>query len=141
MTLLEGKTTGGINALSLLKFPWCCSFQRKAAIRNSENYWNGIESISRLISLPTSESIYKRFQKGLSRLKVDWFTSIEVSTLELIETYVREGYGVGVSVAVPGIKHSANLRMFRREGFDPVEFGILWHGRPERRRPGMHSRH
>ena len=39
-----------------------------------------------LISLPTTESIYKSFQQGLGRLKVDWFTGIEVSTVELVET-------------------------------------------------------
>jgi DNA-binding transcriptional LysR family regulator len=130
ITLLEGKPSGGINSLSLLKLPLVLLVPKESAIRSSRELLEQDRIDIPLISLPASESIYKNFQKGLSRLKVDWFTSIEVSTIELIETYVREGYGVGVSVAVPGIKHSASFRMLPLAGFDPVEFGVLWHGKP-----------
>ena len=83
-----------------------------------------------LISLPTTESIYKSFQQGLGRLKVDWFTGIEVSTVELDETYVANGYGIGLSVAIPKAKHRPEVRTLPLDDFAPVTFGVLWQGKP-----------
>jgi DNA-binding transcriptional LysR family regulator len=130
MTLLDGKPPANINTVSLIKLPLVLLVPKESPLRTTKDLLEQDRIDIPLISLPISESIYKNFQRGLSRLKVDWFTSIEVSTLELIETYVSEGYGIGLSIAVPGIKHRGNMRMLPLEGFEPVEFGALWHGKP-----------
>ena len=65
----------------------------------------------------------------LSRLKVDWFTGIEVGTIELVETYVTNGYGIGLSVAIPKTKHKPHIRHLALEGFPPATFGVLWQGK------------
>jgi DNA-binding transcriptional LysR family regulator len=77
-----------------------------------------------------NEPIYKHFQEGLARLGVDWFTSIEVSTVELVETYVAEGHGIGLSIAVPGSASAKPLRRLALQGFTPVTFGVLFHQKP-----------
>jgi DNA-binding transcriptional LysR family regulator len=130
MTLLDGKPPANINTASLIKLPLVLLLPRENALKTAKELLDRDRIDIPLISLPISESIYKNFQRGLAKLKVDWFTSIEVSTLELIETYVTEGYGIGLSIAVPGIRHRGNLRVLPLEGFDPVEFGVLWHGKP-----------
>jgi DNA-binding transcriptional LysR family regulator len=130
MTLLDGKPPANINTVSLIKLPLVLLVPKESALRTAKELLEQDRIDIPLISLPVSESIYKNFQRGLSKLKVDWFTSIEVSTLELIETYVSEGYGIGLSIAVPGVKHRGNMRMLPLEGFEPVEFGALWHGKP-----------
>jgi LysR substrate binding domain-containing protein len=83
-----------------------------------------------LISLPTSESIYQNFQALLSKLGVDWFPAIEVSTIDLVETYVANGYGIGLSIAVPKKKPRPDLRALALDDFPPVSFGMLWQGKP-----------
>jgi DNA-binding transcriptional LysR family regulator len=130
MTLLDGKPPANINTVSLIKLPLVLLVPKESPLRTAKELLEQDRIDIPLISLPISESIYKNFQRGLSRLKVDWFTSIEVSTLELIETYVSEGYGIGLSIAVPGLKNRGNMRMLPLEGFEPVEFGALWHGKP-----------
>lgn len=130
MTLLDGKPATGITAISLLKLPLVLLVPKDSKIRTAVELLGQDRIETSLISLPASESICKNFQRGLARLKVDWFPSIEVSTIELVETYVAEGYGVGVSVVVPGIKHRGSLRALPLEDFDPVDFGILCHGKP-----------
>src|SRR3954467_8105958 len=130
MTLLDGKPPANINTASLIKLPIVLLVPRENPLKTAKDLLDRDRIDIPLISLPISESIYKNFQRGLAKLKVDWFTSIEVSTLELIETYVSEGYGIGLSIAVPGIKHRPNMRMLPLEGFEPVEFGVLWHGKP-----------
>ena len=62
-------------------------------------------------------------------LHVDWFTGIEVSTVDLVETYVANGYGIGLSVAIPKARHKPQIRILPLDDFDPVTFGVLWHGK------------
>ena len=60
---------------------------------------------------------------------VDWFPSIEVSSIDLIETYVATGFGIGLTVQVPKAKVSPNVRGVPLPGFDPVIMGALWRGK------------
>jgi len=99
-------------------------------IKSAEQLWKQDRIGQTLISLPINEPIYKNFQEGLARLKVDWFTSIEVSTVQLVECYVSKGYGIGLSIAVPNAKPAKNLRALPLDGFEPVAFGVLWTGKP-----------
>ena len=71
----------------------------------------------------------KHFQQGLSRLGVDWFPSIEVSSIDLIETYVGNGFGIGLSVLVPKGAVSPNVRVVPLPDFAPVIMGALWRGK------------
>jgi DNA-binding transcriptional LysR family regulator len=61
---------------------------------------------------------------------VDWFSSIEVSSLDLIEAYVANGFGIGLSVLAPKAKLSLEIRALPLPGFAPVVVGALWRGRP-----------
>jgi DNA-binding transcriptional LysR family regulator len=54
---------------------------------------------------------------------------MEVSSLDLIETYVANGFGIGVSVEVPNAKLSPLVRMVSLPGFAPVVLGVLWRGK------------
>ncbi|PYK97428.1 MAG: hypothetical protein DME18_13015 [Verrucomicrobia bacterium] len=54
---------------------------------------------------------------------------IEVDSLDLIETYVSNGFGIGLSVAVPKAKTSSHIRVLKLDDFAPVVVGVLWRGR------------
>ena len=82
-----------------------------------------------LICLPPGEPLGKNFQQGLGELGVDWFPSIEASSVDLIETYVANGLGIGVSVAIPKKSLPPKLRALPLDGFPPVTIGALWRGR------------
>ena len=129
ITLLDGKPPAGLNALPLFDLPLVLVVRRDSRIRSATDLWEKDRIEEALISLPTNETIYKSFQAGLSRLKVDWFTSIEVSTVELVETYVANGYGIGLSVAVPRARQRPGTRLLQLPDFKPVTFGVLWQGR------------
>ena len=51
-----------------------------------------------LISLPQNEGICRAFQKELSRRKITWPIGIELNSIDLIETYVANGFGIGLSL-------------------------------------------
>ena len=130
ITLLDGKPAPGIKSLPLFDLPLVLLVAPDSPIKSAEQLWKQDRIGQTLISLPINEPIYKNFQEGLARLKVDWFTSIEVSTVQLVECYVSNGYGVGLSIAVPNTKPGRNLRALPLDGFAPVSFGALWTGKP-----------
>ena len=81
-----------------------------------------------LISLPAHEPIAVIFQRGLMKLGVEWMPSLVVSSLELIENYVANGFGIGVSVSIPGAKIPGALRRVPLPGFDALQIGVMWGG-------------
>jgi len=129
ITLLNGKPPAGIQALPLFDLPLVLLVERNSPLKSAEELWKRDKIDETLISLPMNESIYKSFQAGLRKRNVDWFTGIEVSTLDLVETYVANGYGVGLSVIVPNAKLKA-VRALPLDDFEPVQFGVFWQGKP-----------
>ncbi len=69
------------------------------------------------------------FQEGLDRLHVEWFPGIEVNSTRLIECYVENGYGVGVTVATPELNVPVGLRAIPLPNFPPVVVGAAWVGK------------
>jgi DNA-binding transcriptional LysR family regulator len=137
ITLLGDRTPTGVAGVPLFDLPLVLVVSEASPIKSAEELWRRDRIDESLISLPVNEPIYKHFQEGLARLGVDWFTSIEVSTVELVETYVAEGHGVGLSISVPGSaaakpKNSSAkpLRRLPLQGFRPVTFGVLFHQKP-----------
>lgn len=57
---------------------------------------------------------------------------MEVPSLTLIEAYVVNGYGIGLSVAAPGAKLARGVRALPLEGFPRLSLGVL---RPARSVP------
>jgi len=49
--------------------------------------------------------------------------------VDLVETYVANGYGIGLSVALPRAKHRPRIRLLLLDDFSPVTFGVLWQGK------------
>ena len=74
------------------------------------------------IGLATARSLAR---EGVRLVLAD----IEVSSLELIETYVANGFGVGVAVVGPRPKLGPGVRVVSLPGFAPVVLGALWRGK------------
>src|SRR5215472_14662508 len=110
VTLIEKKSAPGIRSLPLLELPLTLLVEANSDITAAEQLWQRDKIEQPLICLPEAEAICKHFQQGLGRLKVDWFTGIEVSSIDLIETYVANGFGIGLSVLVPKAKSAPGVR-------------------------------
>ena len=100
-------------------------------ITAAEELWRLDKIEQPLICLPEPEAICKHFQQGLRRLGVDWFTGIEVSSIDLLETYVANGFGIGLSVLVPKTASSPAIRAIPlpKMQFAPAIIGALWRGK------------
>jgi DNA-binding transcriptional LysR family regulator len=130
ITLIEKKSAPGIHSLSLLEVPLILLVEKNSPVTSAEQLWKRDKIDDPLICLPSPETICKSFQQGLVRLGVDWFPSIEVSSIDLIETYVANGFGIGISVLVPKATLSPNVRALPlSKEFSPVVIGALWRGK------------
>jgi DNA-binding transcriptional LysR family regulator len=129
VTAVEKKPASGLRSVVLAELPPVLLVHKSSRITAAEQLWQRDKIEEPLICLPAAEAVCKSFQQGLARLGVDWFPSIEVSSLDLIETYVANGFGVGLSVEVPKAKLSPNARAVPLPNFAPVLLGVMWRGK------------
>jgi DNA-binding transcriptional LysR family regulator len=129
VTLIEKKTAAGIHSLALLELPLVLLVAKNSRIASAEQLWQCDKIKEPLICLPPGESLCKEFQQKLGELGVDWFPSIEASSVDLIETYVASGLGIGVSVTIPRQTPPAGVRALPLPGFAPVVIGAMWRGK------------
>lgn len=128
--LFGGKPPAGITVLPLFQLPLALIVPKASKLKNADDLWRQDRIEEALITVPTNELICRAFQQGLARIKVDWFPSIEVSAVDLVQTYVANGYGIGVMVAVPKAKCHPDVRVLPVPGFEPVDFGVMYLGEP-----------
>jgi DNA-binding transcriptional LysR family regulator len=129
VTAIEKKPAPGLHSMALVELPLVLLVEKDSRVTAAAQLWQRDKIEEPLICLPAVEAISKNFQQGLARLGVDWFPSIEVSSLDLIETYVASGFGIGVSVQVPKAKLSPNVRAVPLPDFAPVVLGAMWRGK------------
>ena len=129
VTLIEKKSGPGIHSAPLLELPLVLLVDKNSKVTSAEQLWKRDKIEEALICLPSAEAVCKSFQAGLSRLGVDWFPGIEVSSVDLIETYVAAGFGIGLSLIVPKAKIHPSLRAIPLPGLEPVVMGALWKGK------------
>ncbi len=128
VTLIEKKAPSGVHALALLELPLVLLVPKNSPVRAADELWQRDKIEEPLICLPQGEAVCRSFQQRLNELGVDWFPSIEASSVDLVETYVANGLGIGVSVAVPRKAPASGVRALPLQGFAPVVIGAMWRG-------------
>lgn len=128
--LLGGKPGTGITALPMFRLPLVLVVPKHSKLKSAEELWSKDRISETLITVPSNQPICRALQEGLDQRKVDWFAGIEVSTVDLVQTYVANGYGYGVTVGIPKVKWHPEVRTVPLEGFPLTTFGVLWQGRP-----------
>lgn len=131
VTLIEKHATPGINSEILLDLPMALLAHKSLGLSSAEQLWQRDSIQEALICLPEPETICKHFQQGLSRIGVDWFPGIEVSSIDLIEVYANAGFGIGLTVLVPGAKLPPDIVALTLPAspFSPVHVGVMWRGK------------
>jgi DNA-binding transcriptional LysR family regulator len=129
VSVVEKKSAPGIHSLPLIELPLVLLVEKKSKVTDASQLWSLDKITEPLICLPATETVCKNFQQGLAKTGVDWFPSIEVSSLDLIETYVASGLGIGLSVAIPNSSFSPKIRVLPLPGFAPIAIGALWRGK------------
>ena len=127
--LIDKKSRAGIQVRPLLELPLILLVQKKSKFTRAEDLWTHDKIEETLISFCRTDPVYAHFQRGLERLGVEWFGGIEVNSARLIDHYVASGYGIGLTVAVPGFKPHPQLRALPLPHFPLVIVGVAWSGK------------
>ena len=114
----------------LMELPLVLLVEKSSKLQSADDLWSRDKIEEPLISLPQNELICKVFQQELSRRNVDWFPSIEVTSLNLVETYVARGYGIGLSIGLPQTKPNPQIKQLVLRDFPLTTIGALWVGKP-----------
>lgn len=130
LTLLDKNVPAGLQTRVVMHVPLILLVNRKSKLRSVEELWVQKRIVEPLLSLPPNEIICRHFQDGLRSRGVEWKPTIELSSLELIETYAENDYGFGLGLDLPGRKFSKRLKVLSLPGFPPVDFGLIWQGEP-----------
>ena len=129
VTLIENRPPAGTKVVRLIELPLALLVPRASRVRTADDLWRRDKISETLISLPANEGIAKNFQAGLARRRIVWPAGIEVDSLDLIETYAANGFGIGLSVATPKTRISPRVRVLKLDDFVPVVVGAMWRGK------------
>jgi DNA-binding transcriptional LysR family regulator len=129
VTAVEKKPVSGLHSVALVELPLVLLLPKSSRVTAADQLWQRDKIEEPLICLPAAEALCKNFQQGLARLGVDWFPSMEVSSVDLIETYAANGFGIGLSVQMPKAKLSPQVRVLPLPDFAPVIVGAVWRGK------------
>jgi len=129
ITLMEREPQAGFQFQLLLELPMVLLVPQSSQLKSVQDLFLSDKIDEALICLPSQELLSRLFQGHLTELGIEWFPSIEASSIDLIETYVAAGLGVGMSVKVPGRPFPENVRALPLENFPPARIGALWHGK------------
>jgi DNA-binding transcriptional LysR family regulator len=125
ITSIDPRPPAGFRKTLLAKFPLQLLVSSASSIASADTLWSCGRIDEPLIALPPGEPICRIFQKELSRRKIEWMPTMEVTSLELVIAYVREGLGVGLSIAMPGALPEG-VRALPLKNFPPVTIAAVW---------------
>jgi DNA-binding transcriptional LysR family regulator len=130
VTVLEGKPPPGCQAERFMRVPMCLLVPRSSPIRSAAQLWENGPVAHSLVGPDAEDDVTRTFRSELSRRMIRWPEGMEAETLDLIETYVHSGFGVGLSVFMPGRKFAPGLRVLPLPGFPELNVGLLWRKKP-----------
>jgi DNA-binding transcriptional LysR family regulator len=130
LTLVDKNVPSGFQTKVIMQVPLVLLASRKRNLKSADDLWKLRRITEPLLCLPPNELICRYFQDGLRPRGVEWQPTIELSSLELIETYVENDYGYGLGLDLPGRKFSRRIKVLKLPGFPVVDFGLIWQGEP-----------
>ena len=127
VTVLDGTPPLGVQSEPLLQVPVILLVPKSLKVASVDELLKRDRIEPTLISPPLNETITKNFQDYLSKRGVVWPPGMEVNSLELVETYAASGFGIGLTLAIPGKPLDKRLRALVVEGVKPITVAVLRH--------------
>lgn len=128
ITIVEKKPRAGLVWKPLIELPLVLILRKEHPLADARELWERDKIEETLITFPSSETVCAQFQQGLKALGVEWFGGIEVNSTNLIERYVANGFGIGLTAAVPGGRCHPEVRRVLLHGFPRVAVAAVWAG-------------
>ena len=131
ITELADRPAPGIKAHTLLRLPVVLLARQDSPVKSARELFSHDPLRHALIAYGDHQTLTRQFHQELRRRGRRWPVGIEASSMDLVETYVAEGFGLGLSVDVPGKRRlHPELKLLPLPGFKPLIIAALWQGTP-----------
>jgi DNA-binding transcriptional LysR family regulator len=130
VTTIDGDPPEHCLCESLLRFPMVLLVESRSQLRSAAQLWRLPRIDERLIGPPPEDAITRIFRRGLQRRGLEWPLGMKANSIEMLETCVEQGFGIGVSVQIPGRPFRPGLRALPLKGFPEVHIGMIWQRHP-----------
>jgi len=134
VTVMHDRMSDGLRAEELLSVPLCllvpssCKVKKFEDLLEDNPYGEGKVGRIPLVGLPTNEALCQIFNDGLNKHGVDWQSSMQVNSLDVMQKYVARGFGAGVSVMIPGVEPAEGCDVIELKNFEPLVIGAIYQG-------------
>lgn len=125
-----GKPPTGIKSLPLAQFSPALLCKTTRRIKSAKEIWALDRIPFPLLTLPGHEPLCRSFADGLAKRGLTWEPAMELGSLQLVERYAQEDFGIGLTFSIKGKKPPAGMRLLPLEDFPPLTIAILWNGAP-----------
>lgn len=125
---LEGKPPAGTHAETLLTMPLMLLLPESYEVPRSGMHGMAVQLP--LIRPPAETAMSRLFAQALARASLEWPSSIEVNSLELVHAYVAGGFGAGLSVKAPGVVAPKGTRPWPVPDCRELSIAAVWKGTP-----------
>jgi DNA-binding transcriptional LysR family regulator len=129
ITVIDRKKASAVRSHALLELPLVLLVKNSLSLRRADELWRRDKIEETLITFRQSDPVSLQFQLGLQRLGVEWFPGIEVNSTRLIECYVGQGYGIGLTISTPEFKPLKGMRALKLPNFPKVTIAATWAGK------------
>ena len=128
--LHERRHAEGLDFEPLVKLPLMLLVAKDAPFSNAAAVLREAEGGGLpLIAPPPGDEITDAFHGELKKRRRKWEVRIEAPVLDLVGAYVARGFGVGLTVDLPGHTIPRGIRTLRLNGFPQLMYGMFTHGR------------
>ena len=128
VTVLGTKPPAEMKSKKLLELSMVLVVPTSVRVKSAADILGQDRIAQTLISLPQNEGISRKFQTELTARKIDWPIGMELNSTDLISTYVANGFGIGISVDLPGERKNKGVKLLPLEDFPTITIGCLWRG-------------
>jgi DNA-binding transcriptional LysR family regulator len=128
--VLEGKPPPHCAVESLIKLPLVLLVPPGAPVQSADELWAQDRIAHKLIAPSDGDALSRLFRRELAKRSLYWNTAFKFNSVDMIETYTAKGFGIGLSVSIPGRVRRLPVRELPLHGFDTLDFSMTWRRHP-----------
>lgn len=132
ISVIHQRMGDGIHAVELLRLPLALMLPNKHKAKTLDDILEDDGGVlipkMPLVGLPLHEEVSQLFQRELDKREMNWPVAVEVDSLEAVQHFVRCGFGVGITVCIPGAELPKGMKAIPLEGFPPLVIGAIHQG-------------
>ncbi len=128
LAAFSGKVSEGLRYRVIVELSQCLVVPESSTLKSAASLWKRGRIDEALVCMLPSSPLCRSFQQELQSRGAEWPPSLELPSLDLIARYVAEGYGIGLSVLLPGGKAPPGTRILPLPGFPKLPVIAVWMG-------------